>query len=65
MPVIIQPADYGAWLTGDADQAQCLLVPWAGDELRMWAVSAGMNKVGAMDGPECLAAAVESQGRLL
>ncbi len=59
MPAIIAPADYAGWLTGDADQAQGLLIPWAGAELRMWAVSSAMNKVGGLDSPECLAAVDE------
>ena len=56
MPAIIAPADYADWLTGDADQAHGLLVPWAGAEVRMWAASPTMNRVGAMEGPECLSA---------
>ena len=64
MPAIIAPADYWGWLTSDDGQARGLLAP-SDAEVRMWAGSAAMNKVGRLDGPECLAAAVESQGRLI
>ena len=64
MPLIIAPSDYQVWLAGDDDKARGLLVPSDAD-LRMWPVPPALNRIGGMDGPECLAAAVESQGRLI
>lgn len=42
MPVIVNPADYGLWLTGQTD-CQALLKPCSDDFLQMWPVSTYVN----------------------
>ncbi len=64
MPAIIAPSNYDIWLTGSADQAKGLLKMRVDFELQMWPVSTAMNRVGGLEGPECLAI-VESQERLI
>jgi putative SOS response-associated peptidase YedK len=45
MPVILEPADWPAWLAETADDAAALLRPAADDVLRMWPVSRAVNSV--------------------
>ena len=47
MPVVLDKADIGAWLKGEAGTE--LLRPAAEDRLRMWAVSRRVNKTGTGD----------------
>jgi len=47
MPVVLDKADIGPWLTGE-DHTE-LLRPAAEDRLRMWAVSRRVNKTGTAD----------------
>jgi putative SOS response-associated peptidase YedK len=56
MPVILDPADYGAWLdpATDTDGAQALLRPIAPDKMAFRKVSTRVNSQ-QNDDPECLA----------
>ena len=49
MPVVLDKADIGPWLKGEAGTA--LLKPAADDRLRMWPVSRRVNKTGSGDDP--------------
>ena len=55
MPVIIAPQDYGAWLSGAPDTVKALMRPCPSDWLKSWRVTPRVNKVGDLDGPECVA----------
>ena len=55
MPVIIAPQDYGAWLSGLADSVKALMRPCPSGWLKLWAVTPRVNKVGDLNGPECVA----------
>lgn len=52
MPVILQPADFAAWLGGAAGPE--VLQPAAEDRLRMWPVSRRVNRAGIGDGDPTL-----------
>jgi putative SOS response-associated peptidase YedK len=56
MPVIIDPADYDAWIHPEtaAWDLERMLVPWPSDSLRLRPVSTHVNYVGN-DDPECIA----------
>lgn len=56
MPVIIDPADFEAWLSGGQAAAKALIRPCPTGWLRLWAVTPRVNKVGDIDGPECVRA---------
>jgi putative SOS response-associated peptidase YedK len=47
MPVLLEPADFAAWLGGEAGTG--LLRPAADDTLRMWPVSRRVNRTGGGD----------------
>jgi len=47
MPVLLEPADFSAWLRDDGETA--LLRPAAEDKLRMWPVSPRVNRTGSSD----------------
>jgi putative SOS response-associated peptidase YedK len=47
MPVVLDKADIGPWLSGEA--VTKLLRPAAEDRLRMWPVSRRVNKTGSAD----------------
>jgi putative SOS response-associated peptidase YedK len=47
MPVILEPADFKAWLCGN--DGTTLLRPAADDKLRIWPVSRRVNKTGSGD----------------
>ncbi len=47
MPVVLDKADIGRWLSGEADTER--LRPAAEDRLRMWPVSRRVNKTGTGD----------------
>ncbi|MEI7606907.1 MAG: SOS response-associated peptidase [Rhodospirillaceae bacterium] len=55
MPVIIAPEDFEAWLVGDTAAATRLLQPCPGAALQLWPVTRRINRVGELDGPECIA----------
>jgi putative SOS response-associated peptidase YedK len=43
MPVILAPADYGRWLGEEPDPCD-LMRPFPAEPLRMWPISARVNK---------------------
>ncbi len=43
MPVILDQADYTAWLTAQSDLALALLNPYPADEMRAYPVSTKVN----------------------
>ena len=47
MPLLLEPADFGAWLEGAG--AIELLRPAADSKLRMWPVSRRVNRTGSGD----------------
>jgi putative SOS response-associated peptidase YedK len=47
MPVVLDKADIGPWLSGEGGTE--LLKPAAEDRLRMWSVSRRVNKTGTGD----------------
>jgi putative SOS response-associated peptidase YedK len=49
MPVLIEPKDFGAWLSGKAGTE--LLRPAPDDQLRLWTVSKRVNRTGNVDDP--------------
>lgn len=65
MPVIIAEGDHDAWLRGGVEVANGLMVPYPPEQMRSWAVSRAMNRVGEMDGPECVEEVVAEQVSLL
>ncbi len=56
MPVVIDPAEYQAWLEGEPEAARALLRPYPAERMRLWPVTPRINRVGAIDGPECVKA---------
>jgi putative SOS response-associated peptidase YedK len=52
MPVVLEPADFGAWLGGTGGTE--LLRSAADNKLRMWPVSRRVNKTGSGDGDSTL-----------
>lgn len=54
MPVIVQPQDHEAWLTGDPEEAEALLRPFPAEALRAFRVSTRVNRPGN-DDPACIA----------
>jgi putative SOS response-associated peptidase YedK len=54
MPVILDPADYETWLTGDPNAAQALLRPYPDAAMRAYQVSARVNST-RYDDAACLA----------
>ena len=63
MPVIVDDQNYGDWLEGSAEQARSLMRSGPAERMRMWRVSQAVNKVGVMEGVECVRE-VEDEGRL-
>jgi putative SOS response-associated peptidase YedK len=62
MPVLLEPADFAAWLRDDG--ATALLRPAAEDRLRMWPVSRRVNRTGAGDDdPTLLDEAAQQPGQ--
>lgn len=59
MPVILDPRDWGAWLTGAPEQAQSLIRPCPDEWLEYFTVSRRVNAV-ANDGPDLIAPANEA-----
>jgi putative SOS response-associated peptidase YedK len=56
MPVILDPADYNAWLdpgVQDAKRLEPLLVPYTGDAMAAYPVSTLLNNPKA-DEPKCI-----------
>ena len=54
MPVIVDPADYDTWLTGDAADARALLRPYPPDDMAFYRVSTRVNAV-RNDDEDCVA----------
>ena len=48
MPVLIEPKDFGPWLSGEAGPE--LLRPAPDNHLRLWPVSKRVNRTGNVDG---------------
>lgn len=53
MPVIVAPADWGAWLSGDPALARDLLRPFVGDDMVADRVSKRVNRA-SNDGPDLI-----------
>jgi putative SOS response-associated peptidase YedK len=53
MPVIVPEAQYARWLDGSRHDVADLLVPWAGEELRVYPVSKRVNSVVNDDASLC------------
>ena len=53
MPVIVPEAQYARWLDGTRHDVADLLVPWAGEELRVYPVSRRVNSVVNDDASLC------------
>lgn len=53
MPLIIGPPDYERWLTGDPEDTETLIVPWAGEPLVARPVSTLVNNPMNND-PRCI-----------
>jgi putative SOS response-associated peptidase YedK len=49
MPVIIEPKDFGPWLSGEAGTE--LLRPAPDNRLRLWSVSKRVNRTGNVNDP--------------
>ena len=49
MPVLIEPKDFGPWLSGEAGTE--LLQPAPDERLRLWPVSKRVNRTGNVDDP--------------
>ena len=54
MPVIIGDQDYDRWLDGSAEDARGLLRPYPPERRRSWDVTPRVNRVGEIEGPECV-----------
>jgi len=54
MPVIIDPVDFDAWLASEPTTARALLRPYPAARMRVWPVTPRVNRVGDLDGPECV-----------
>ena len=52
MPVILPPAAFETWLSGEASEALSLIAPYEG-RMESWPISTAVNKV-ANDGPDLL-----------
>ena len=49
MPVLIEPKNFGAWLSGETGSE--LLRPAPDDTMRLWPVSKRVNRTGSVDDP--------------
>jgi putative SOS response-associated peptidase YedK len=49
MPVLIEPKNFGPWLSGETGTE--LLRPASDDRLRLWPVSKRVNRTGNADNP--------------
>jgi putative SOS response-associated peptidase YedK len=65
MPVILSPADYGAWLSTEEDPARlpALMHPYAGGDLKAYPVNPVVNSP-KYDGPQCVEEQGPAQGTL-
>ena len=54
MPVIVDPAEYDAWLTGDAAAAKSVIRPYPPEDMAFYRVSTRVNSV-RNDDAECIA----------
>ena len=54
MPVIVDPAEYDVWLTGDAAAAKSVIRPYPPDDMAFYRVSTRVNSV-RNDDAECIA----------
>jgi len=52
MPVLIEPKDFGSWLSGESGTE--LLRPAPDDNLRLWPVSKRVNRTGNVDDPSLI-----------
>lgn len=54
MPVIISDKDYDRWLDGSVEDAGGLLLPYPSEGMLCWDVTPRVNRVGEIEGPECV-----------
>ncbi|MEX2453709.1 MAG: SOS response-associated peptidase [Rhodospirillaceae bacterium] len=54
MPAIVDPADYEAWLTGEAAAAKTAIRPFPPDDMAFYRVATRVNSV-RNDDPDCIA----------